>query len=202
MSDDVLDLYADVSRTIAARKPVSEVADLLIHLWSTRADCVPGSSVKYFQHGQAEFVVDQADGPAAAHDIRTLGAMTFATPPNQPRENYYQRRFPLVTHDNQETDRGHLVSYSAGGLYGPNLFRQDRALNRGRSAEGRQYREMENAAVRANAFFFGALVYGDETDFPVAVELGIVLDQTLQVRRFRNRFDAVSFELFSDAGVM
>ena len=38
-------------------------------------------------------------------------------------------------------------------------------------------------------FFFCCLLYADDSDFPAAVELGVLRVGGLQVQRFRNRFD-------------
>ena len=38
-------------------------------------------------------------------------------------------------------------------------------------------------------FFFCCLLYGDDSDFPAAVELGLLRLGGLYVERFRNRFD-------------
>ncbi|MHB1172347.1 MAG: hypothetical protein ACYCZY_07590 [Lacisediminihabitans sp.] len=79
-------------------------------------------------------------------------------------------------------DRGHLIPFTAGGLYGPNLFRQDRALNGWWSVEGRGYRRIEDSPVASEAFFFRMLVYADDSDFPALIELGVVLKEQLEVR--------------------
>jgi hypothetical protein len=70
------------------------------------------------------------------------------------------------------------------------MFPQDRELNRGWSAEGRRYRALEREiATTPGAFFFCCLLYADDTDFPAAVELGVLRPDGLHVERFRNRFD-------------
>jgi len=53
------------------------------------------------------------------------------------RDVSYQRGFPLaVDPGGSPVDRGHLIPHLSGGEFGPNIFRQDRALNRGWSDEG------------------------------------------------------------------
>ena len=83
-----------------------------------------------------------------------------------------------------------MVAHGAGGEFGPNIFPQDRALNRGWSAEGKRYRALEREiAANPGALFFCCLLYGDDSDFPAAVELGLLRPPVLHVERFRNRFD-------------
>jgi hypothetical protein len=83
-----------------------------------------------------------------------------------------------------------MVAHGAGGEFGSNIFPQDRALNRGWSAEGKRYRALEREiAATPGAFFFCCLLYADDSDFPAAVELGLLRPAGLHVERFRNRFD-------------
>jgi hypothetical protein len=83
-----------------------------------------------------------------------------------------------------------MVAHGVGGEFGPNTFPQDRALNRGWSAEGKRYRALEREMARTSgAFFFCCLLYADDSDFPAAVELGLLRSSGLHVERFLNRFD-------------
>jgi hypothetical protein len=80
----------------------------------------------------------------------------------------YQRGYPSPKgRAERPLDKGHMVAHLAGGEFGPNIFPQDRAL----------------------AFFFCCLLYADDSDFPAAVELGLLRPSGLHVERFRNRFD-------------
>ena len=57
------------------------------------------------------------------------------------RDVSYQRGFPLTADPaGPPVDRGHLIPHLSGGEFGPNIFRQDRALNRGWSDEGKRFR--------------------------------------------------------------
>ena len=85
-------------------------------------------------------------------------------------------------------DRGHLIPHLSGGEFGPNIFRQDRALNRGWSDEGKRFRALEREAAAApGTFYFGHLLYQDDTAYPMAIEIGILRDGTLHVDRFQNK---------------
>jgi hypothetical protein len=65
-----------------------------------------------------------------------------------------------------------MVAHAAGGTFGPNMFAQNRELNRGWSVEGRRYRALEREIANTpGTFFFCCLLYADDTDFPAAIEL-------------------------------
>jgi hypothetical protein len=56
--------------------------------------------------------------------------------------------------------------------------------------EGRRYRALEREIAKTpGTFFFCCLLYADDTDFPAAIELGVLRPDRLHVERFRNRFD-------------
>ena len=94
-------------------------------------------------------------------------------------------------------DRGHLIPHLSGGEFGPNIFRQDRALNRGWSEEGKRYRALERAAAATpGALYFGHLLYADDTDYPRQIEIAVLLPgATLCVEQFDNRPGDVSSPL-------
>jgi hypothetical protein len=63
-------------------------------------------------------------------------------------------------------------------------------LNRGWSTEGRHYRALEREIANTpGTFFFCCLRYGDDSDFPAAIELGVLRPDGLHVEQFQNRFD-------------
>ena len=66
---------------------------------------------------------------------------------------------------NALVDRGHLIPHLSGGEFGPNIFRQDRKVNRGWSEAGKRYRSLEReAASTPRAFYLGHLIYAGATD--------------------------------------
>lgn len=152
----------------------------------------PSARLVEFSHGPATYVFDDAGAPQAE---RTVLAVAHPEPPADAREVAYQRGYPLPDRfAGRAVDRGHFVPYTAGGLFGPNLFVQDRALNRGWSREGRAYRVLERAAVAgapATAMFVRPL-YVDDGDIPGFLDLGVIAGSRLDVQRFRNRFDAAA----------
>lgn len=141
-----------------------------------------------FEHGPATYLFDKAVGPRAE---RTLLVLSHPQPPGREREATYQAGYPLLDQlHHRPVDRGHFVPHSGGGLFGPNMFVQDRALNRGWSRQGRLYRALERRAVSTtDAVLFARPIYDDETDIPVTVDLGVIDDTGRQAYRFRNRYD-------------
>ena len=145
-------------------------------------------------------LVEFADGPAAflfaqagtSHADRTLLAVGHPETPREVRDVVYQRGYPLPdTFAGRPVDRGHLIPYAGGGQYGPNLFVQDRALNRGWSRDGRGYRTLERAAVAGApaTLMFARPRYVDDTDVPGFIDLGVATATEIAVHTFRNRFD-------------
>lgn len=149
----------------------------------------PSAALMQFSHGTADYLFDVAGDPQVERTIFALGRP--AAPPEE-REVTYQRRYPLpqVT-GYRAIDRGHFIPYTSGGLYGPNLFAQDRALNRGWSEEGRRYRQMEQRAIAGapDSQMFILAHYIDQTAVPGFLTLGVVAADSFVVDTFRNRYD-------------
>jgi hypothetical protein len=139
----------------------------------------------------ATFLFDQAGAMGAPQADRTIAARGFSRPGRRARDVAYQRGYPSPAgRADRPLDKGHMVAHGAGGEFGPNIFPQDRELNRGWSAEGKRYRALEREiAATPGMFFFCCLLYGDDSDFPAAVELGLLRAGGLYAERFRNRFD-------------
>ena len=164
------------------------VGEWLASAWSeSYRSRVPGSLLLEFDD-VATFLFDQASGAQAD---RTISARGLSRPGRRQRDASYQRGYPSPKgRAERPLDKGHMVAHLAGGEFRPNIFPQDRALNRGWSAEGKRYRALEREiAATPGAFFFCCLLYADDSDFPAAVELGLLRPSGLHVERFRNRFD-------------
>lgn len=149
----------------------------------------PGAALKEFSYHGARFLFDATKGVD-----RTVLAIGTPAILDRPREQSYQRAFPMAdTCAGRPLDRGHLLPHTAGGGYGPNLFAQDRALNRGWSTDGREYRRMERHAISAPAgtLFAVVLIYVDSSALPGFVQLAILRPDGGESRFFRNRFDVV-----------
>jgi hypothetical protein len=84
-------------------------------------------------------------------------------------------------------DRGHLVAHGAGGGLDLNLLPQAATLNRGHSADGKRWREIERlAAAEPGTPLFVRPLYHDLSWTPVGFDYGVVLDKSLRVERFRD----------------
>lgn len=70
-------------------------------------------------------------------------------------------------------DKGHFISHMAGGPIDINLFPQRRDINRGWSAEGKKYRDMEKfVADHPQTFVFSRPIYNDFSCCPSKLEYG------------------------------
>lgn len=150
----------------------------------------PDCSIVQFAQSGATYLFDLASAVDAVREDRTVAAWTITPASVGRRDTAYQRGFPMRPGaDGAPVDRGHLIPHLSGGEFGPNIFRQHRALNRGWSAEGKRYRTLEReAATMPGTFYFGHLLYADDTAYPVEIEIGLLRGDTLHVERFRNRF--------------
>jgi hypothetical protein len=121
-------------------------------------------------------VIGQSDPSKKARDDYRLKGWVG------PTEKTYGRRW----------DKGHFIANSMGGAVDRlecNVFVQRRDLNRGWSAEGKRYREMEKyCVVHPGTFCFSRPLYADETSRPAFLEFGILKpDGELWVGCFDNQ---------------
>lgn len=144
--------------------------------------------LEFEQHG-AVYLFDEADMAGLPQEPRTVAAWCVTPPGVGERDTSYQRGFPLSPGpDGQQRDRGHLIPHLSGGEFGPNIFAQDRALNRGWSPEGKRYRGIEReAAATPGVFLFGHLLYGDASAYPSHVEIGVWREGHLRSELFDNQ---------------
>jgi hypothetical protein len=86
-------------------------------------------------------------------------------------------------------DRGHFIAHASGGGSDINLFHQDAHLNRGWSAQGKRYREMERyCAANPGLFCFSRPIYADASARPVELEFGVLRpDCTFWIELFDNQ---------------
>ena len=89
-------------------------------------------------------------------------------------------------------DKGHFIAHSLGGAVDGtelNVFVQNLRFNRGWSAEGKTYRQMEKyCAAHPGTFCFSRPLYNDQTAKPAHIEFGLLkTDNTLWVECFDNR---------------
>jgi len=149
----------------------------------------PICSLILFEQSGATYLFDLASSVGGAQEDRTVAAWATTPPAVGKRDVSYQRGFPLPADvDGTPVDRGHLIPHLSGGEFGPNIFRQHRALNRGWSDQGKRFRALEReAAATPGTFYYGHLLYEDDTAYPTEIESGLLRDAELHVERFRNR---------------
>jgi hypothetical protein len=184
--------YAGVAAASAQSDGPEALGERLTAAWATTyRSRIPDSALLEFDSDGARFLFDLASSVGAAQADRTVAAWGRSRPAPRPRDVAYQRGYPSPQgRASRPLDKGHMVAHAAGGTFGPNIFPQDRDLNRGWSPEGRRYRALEREIARApGTFFFCCLLYADDTDFPAAVELGVLRPDGLHTERFQNRFD-------------
>jgi hypothetical protein len=142
-----------------------------------------------FEQIGATYWFDFASSAAVPQEDRTIAAWAITRTDVRRRDVSYQRGFPMAPDDESPVDRGHLIPHLSGGEFGPNIFRQDRRLNRGRSDQGKRYRALERAAAGTpGALYFGHLLYADDTAYPSRIEIAVLLpNEALRVEQFDNR---------------
>ena len=112
------------------------------------------------------YLFDFASAVGAAQEDRTVAAWAVTPSAVVKGDISYQRGFPLPPDpDGTPVDRGHLIPHLSGGEFGPNIFRQHRALNRGWSEQGKRFRALEREAALLDVFYYGHLLY--ETTPPI-----------------------------------
>jgi hypothetical protein len=190
-----MDLTPDVDygpMAAAASAHSDRLGEFLADAWAAAyRSRIPASALLEFDSDGARFLFDLASSVGAAQADRTVAAWGRSRPAPRPRDVSYQRGYPSPRgRAARPLDKGHMVAHAAGGTFGPNMFPQDRDLNRGWSADGHRYRALEREiAAIPGTLFFCCLLYADDTDFPAAIDLGLLRPSGLHVERFRNRFD-------------
>lgn len=186
---DVRDDYAQLGlaerRGIVGRPIWADLSRLVLGEY---AKGCPDAEIVELDHGTGTYLFDNAGGSRAE---RTVLVGSGPVRPSVPRDTTYQAGYPLPdAQGGRPVDRGHFLAYSAGGLFGPNMFVQDRALNRGWSRQGRLYRALETRAVTApEAQLFVRPHYVDDSDVPALLDLGVIDQRGTEIHRFRNRYD-------------
>jgi hypothetical protein len=118
----------------------------------------------------SELVASGALPPDADAEDRLVVAFGVSQPAGEKRGASRIRGFPG---SNARGDRGHFAAHASGGGTDINLFHQAARLNRGWSAEGKVYRELERyCAQHAGTFFFSRPIYTDATARPAFIEFG------------------------------
>lgn len=183
--------YVELVRNFDAPLVAADVGAVLLKALADRYEGeYPDCSLLQFVQSEAIYLFDLASAVDAVREDRAVAAWTATPATVGKRDVAYQRNFPLPPDpDGTLVDRGHLIPHLSGGEFGPNIFRQHRALNRGWSEQGKRFRALEReAAATPGTFYFGHLLYADDSAYPAEVETGLLRGGKLHVERFRNRF--------------
>jgi hypothetical protein len=190
------DLSLDYEAFLASLNQLPQPAELGATLANAAADRYQAEhegacALFKFEQIGATFWFDFASSAALPQEDRTIAAWAITPTDVRRRDVNYQRGFPMAPDDESPVDRGHLIPHLSGGEFGPNIFRQDRRLNRGWSEQGKRYRALERAAAGTpGALYFGHLLYADDTAYPSQIEIAVQLPgAALQVEHFDNRPD-------------
>ena len=121
---------------------------------------------------------------------RVVAVLGTSTRPDEPRDATRMRGWLGETGEliRATRDKGHFIAHSIGGGLDVNVFSQDRTLNRGRSAQGKVYRQMERyCQEHPGTFCFSRPICGDQSSVPRWLEFGMLKgDETLWVEAFHN----------------
>jgi hypothetical protein len=165
---------------------VEVLRDELPHAWHDRYKlmCDGPTSVLVIAQNGFDYLFDHSS--LDDREDRLVAAFGLSREASGKRKKSRIQGFPG---SDERGDRGHFVAHAAGGALDINLFHQAARLNRGWSAAGKRYREMERyCAAHEGTFFFSRPVYADATARPAEVEFGVLRhDLTLWVELFENR---------------
>ena len=207
MLDDILPAeYEQFADLVHSGGTIGPAIEELFNVWTSRYSAGSNSDLTVIDvnDGDGELLFDRTEREGDTTSPRALGVAAFLHEPSIARDTTYQAGYPHARERyGLNLDRGHMLPHSGGGQISANIFPQDERLNRGWSADGKQYRRIENEAAATDSFFFCALLYCDDTDFPAMIELGTVSDtpgspsgKTVLVQTFRNRFDPAAISAF------
>jgi hypothetical protein len=126
------------------------------------------------------------DQTAQDRVVAAFGISGSSNPPNARRSTRWIN--PDEHLSVTERDHGHLIALCVGGSgLRLNMFSQSRTLNRGRSSQGKIFREMERyCAQNPGTFCFSRPIYEDSSCVPRWLEFGVLKDSSLWIETFDN----------------
>jgi hypothetical protein len=146
------------------------------------------TNIVRWRYGAFEYLFDDhasLEATGAVHydpnvEARLVAALGCSDPRETARDDYRLKGWVGATEKifGKEWDKGHFIAHSIGGAVDgleANVFVQLRHLNRGWSAAGKRFREMEQHCVlNRGTFCFSRPLYVDETARPAFVEFGVL----------------------------
>jgi len=182
--------YEGLMRRLGRPRAAAQIGPALLDALADRyRRQYPSCALYEFSQAGATYLFDLASDVGGPQEDRTVAVWTVTPPTVAKRDTAYQRGFPMQPGaEGAAVDRGHVIPHLSGGEFGPNIFRQDRALNRGWSEPGKRYRALEREAARtAGTLYFAHLLYDDNSAYPTEIEIGLLRGDELYVERFDNR---------------
>jgi hypothetical protein len=129
-------------------------------------------------------------------EARLIAALGRSEPREMERDDYRLKGWIGATEKTfgKEWDKGHVIAHSIGGKVDgleANVFVQRRDLNRGWSAAGKRFRDMEQyCLLNPGTLCFSRPLYADETARPECIEFGVLkMNRELWVECFDNCAD-------------
>jgi hypothetical protein len=193
--------HIDYSRLAAKHAPSREtwdgfVRDALVDRWLADYAHVSDWSTQVLEIPQGELTFLFDAGPTLTEnrlgkgEDRVVAAWGYSQRPAGKRDRGRLAGFlpfPRLW-SGAKRDRGHFIAHAAGGGTDLNLFPQAAELNRGRSEEGKRWRDMERFAERhPGTPLFVCPIYDANSWTPAALDFAILTDTGLRAERFSNR---------------
>jgi hypothetical protein len=191
----------DYSQLAATNRPSLEtwdtfVRDALVERWLVLYEQVSDWSTQVLEIPQGDLTFLFDAGPTLSEnrlgkgEDRVVAAWGYSQRPAATRDRGRLAGFlpsPRLW-SGVRRDRGHFIAHAAGGGTDLNLFPQAAALNRGRSEEGKRWRDMERYAERhPGTPLFVRPIYDANTWTPAALDLAILMKTGLRAEHFSNR---------------
>lgn len=160
------------------------------------------TNVCRFMHGTFEYIFDDyvtLDATGAVpydqtSEARLVAVLGRSNPVKRNRDDYRLRGWVGKTEATfgKDWDKGHFIAHSIGGAVDgieANVFVQRRDVNRGWSASGRRFREMEQYCfLNPGTFCFNRPLYVDNSARPALIEFGLLKNnKDLWIEHFDNR---------------
>jgi hypothetical protein len=203
---DLLDYqsFVDKAGDCSTKELIAFLLEELPYLWRDAYEkmILRQTSIVRLRHSTFEYIYDnysylESTGAVPYDPViedRLVAVLGLSRPRKAARDDYRLKGWvgPTEKTYGRRWDKGHFIAHSIGGAVDRleiNVFVQRRDMNRGWSAEGKRYREMEKYCVlNPSTLCFSRPIYVDQTSRPAFLEFGIFKDnRKLWIECFDNR---------------